>query len=385
MTATPITIDTVAAGELLMGVAYSRAERELMLDNLAGQIAPAPARRRCRSPTPAAGDPVRPAACRLRHARAIRRSNIPRDGARRCRTPTPPSLLRRAASVGVDRGRAAQLGAADPHLSRAHPAPARPRCSASQPSPMTWRCAQADAADALLAAGTWLGPLHGIPYGAKGHPRHRRHHHRLGRGAVSRPRAGSATRPSCAGCAPPARCCSARPRVGALAYGDIWYGGRTRNPWNTEEGSSGSSAGSASPPRPGWSDSRSAPRRWARSSRPAPAAAPPGCARPSAACRAPARWRCAGRSTRSGRSAARWTTRRWCWRRSTGSTRPTRADRSAVRLRRRGRSRMRVGYLAADFSDPHRPRPGAGRRARARRRGRRAPLPDLPYDALIAT
>src|SRR5690606_7593506 len=34
--------------------------------------------------------------------------------------------------------------------------------------------------------------------------------------------------------------------VGALAYNDIWYGGRTRNPFNLNEGSSGSSAGSAS-------------------------------------------------------------------------------------------------------------------------------------------
>jgi Asp-tRNA(Asn)/Glu-tRNA(Gln) amidotransferase A subunit family amidase len=33
--------------------------------------------------------------------------------------------------------------------------------------------------------------------------------------------------------------------LGALAYGDVWYGGRTKNPWNTTEGSSGSSAGSA--------------------------------------------------------------------------------------------------------------------------------------------
>ncbi|MDX5310389.1 MAG: hypothetical protein LPK23_03320, partial [Rhodococcus sp. (in: high G+C Gram-positive bacteria)] len=32
---------------------------------------------------------------------------------------------------------------------------------------------------------------------------------------------------------------------GALAYGDIWFGGTTRNPWNVERGSSGSSAGSA--------------------------------------------------------------------------------------------------------------------------------------------
>jgi Asp-tRNA(Asn)/Glu-tRNA(Gln) amidotransferase A subunit family amidase len=34
--------------------------------------------------------------------------------------------------------------------------------------------------------------------------------------------------------------------LGALAMGDIWYGGVTKNPWNLKEGSSGSSAGSAS-------------------------------------------------------------------------------------------------------------------------------------------
>jgi Asp-tRNA(Asn)/Glu-tRNA(Gln) amidotransferase A subunit family amidase len=34
--------------------------------------------------------------------------------------------------------------------------------------------------------------------------------------------------------------------MGALAQGDLWFEGRTRNPWNTERGSSGSSAGSAS-------------------------------------------------------------------------------------------------------------------------------------------
>ena len=34
--------------------------------------------------------------------------------------------------------------------------------------------------------------------------------------------------------------------TGALAMGDVWFGGRTRNPWNPERGSSGSSAGPAS-------------------------------------------------------------------------------------------------------------------------------------------
>ncbi|HEX9250959.1 MAG TPA: amidase [Ignavibacteriaceae bacterium] len=34
--------------------------------------------------------------------------------------------------------------------------------------------------------------------------------------------------------------------MGALAWGDVWFGGITRNPWDTTKGSSGSSAGSAS-------------------------------------------------------------------------------------------------------------------------------------------
>src|SRR5258707_2979932 len=34
--------------------------------------------------------------------------------------------------------------------------------------------------------------------------------------------------------------------LGALALGDVWFGGITRNPWNTNQGSSRSSAGPAS-------------------------------------------------------------------------------------------------------------------------------------------
>jgi len=38
----------------------------------------------------------------------------------------------------------------------------------------------------------------------------------------------------------------AKMSVGELAWGDVWFGGMTRNPWDTLTGSSGSSAGSAS-------------------------------------------------------------------------------------------------------------------------------------------
>ncbi len=34
--------------------------------------------------------------------------------------------------------------------------------------------------------------------------------------------------------------------MGELAWGDVWFGGKTRNPWDTANGSSGSSAGPAS-------------------------------------------------------------------------------------------------------------------------------------------
>jgi Asp-tRNA(Asn)/Glu-tRNA(Gln) amidotransferase A subunit family amidase len=34
--------------------------------------------------------------------------------------------------------------------------------------------------------------------------------------------------------------------LGALAWGDVWFGGKTRNPWDIEQGSSGSSAGPGS-------------------------------------------------------------------------------------------------------------------------------------------
>jgi Asp-tRNA(Asn)/Glu-tRNA(Gln) amidotransferase A subunit family amidase len=37
----------------------------------------------------------------------------------------------------------------------------------------------------------------------------------------------------------------AKVSLGELAWGDVWFGGKTRNPWKLEQGSSGSSAGSA--------------------------------------------------------------------------------------------------------------------------------------------
>ncbi len=104
--------------------------------------------------------------------------------------------------------------------------------------------AQADAADRELAAGQRRGPLHGIPWGAKDLFDTKDIATTWGaapyRDRVPTTDATVVQRLDDAGAV-----LVAKLSLGALAYGDLWFGGRTRNPWNPAEGSSGSSAGSA--------------------------------------------------------------------------------------------------------------------------------------------
>jgi len=103
---------------------------------------------------------------------------------------------------------------------------------------------QAERADAELLAGESRGPLHGIPWGAKdlfdtaGLPT-------TWGAAVYRDRVAESDAFVVQKLASAGAVLVAKLSLGALAYGDIWFGGRTNNPWNIEEGSSGSSAGSA--------------------------------------------------------------------------------------------------------------------------------------------
>ncbi len=104
--------------------------------------------------------------------------------------------------------------------------------------------AQARRADAELAAGKDRGPLHGIPWGAKdlvavpGHPT--TWGSPLFREQVRPETATVYRRLEEAGAV-----LVAKTSVGELAWGDVWFGGTTKNPWKTDQGSSGSSAGSA--------------------------------------------------------------------------------------------------------------------------------------------
>ncbi|MBC8403498.1 MAG: amidase, partial [Candidatus Marinimicrobia bacterium] len=103
---------------------------------------------------------------------------------------------------------------------------------------------QARKMDAELAAGHYRGPLHGIPYGAKDLLAVNGYHTTWGavpyRDQIIDSDATVVKKLEEAGAV-----LVAKLTLGALAWGDVWFGGKTRNPWNLEQGSSGSSAGPA--------------------------------------------------------------------------------------------------------------------------------------------
>ena len=100
-------------------------------------------------------------------------------------------------------------------------------------------------ADEEIASGIYRGPLHGIPYGAKDLLAVKGYPTTWGaepyRDQVIDENATVINKLEAAGAV-----LVAKLSLGALAWGDVWFGDTTRNPWNLEQGSSGSSAGPAS-------------------------------------------------------------------------------------------------------------------------------------------
>jgi len=104
---------------------------------------------------------------------------------------------------------------------------------------------QARQADEELVHGIYRGPLHGIPYGLKdlvavpgypttwGSPIYKNQMLDEEATVYKKLREAGAV-------------LVAKLSMGELAMDDVWFGGQTRNPWDPDQGSSGSSAGSAS-------------------------------------------------------------------------------------------------------------------------------------------
>jgi Asp-tRNA(Asn)/Glu-tRNA(Gln) amidotransferase A subunit family amidase len=104
---------------------------------------------------------------------------------------------------------------------------------------------QARRADEEIASGRYRGYLHGIPYGAKDLLAVKGYRTTWG-AEPYKDQVLDQTATVVAKLEEAGAVLVAKLTLGALAWGDVWYGGMTRNPWDPEQGSSGSSAGSAS-------------------------------------------------------------------------------------------------------------------------------------------
>jgi Asp-tRNA(Asn)/Glu-tRNA(Gln) amidotransferase A subunit family amidase len=238
-----ITKETVAAAAELAGLTFDEAEREMMVAGLRDQAR----RLAALHAIPLANDvapavqfnPLPPDATIAGEQRPLVRAPV--------RAPAVPGDLealafrpvtelaellrtRKVTSTQLTRMYLARLKRHDPRL----------HCVVTLTEERA--LAQARAADEEIAGGRYRGPLHGIPWGAKDLLAVKGHPTTWGaapyRTQVIDADAEVVRRLDAAGAV-----LVAKLTLGALAMGDVWFGGRTRSPWNPEQGSSGSSAG----------------------------------------------------------------------------------------------------------------------------------------------
>jgi Asp-tRNA(Asn)/Glu-tRNA(Gln) amidotransferase A subunit family amidase len=240
------TEDDIAGAERLLGLTYTAGERAQMRGNLEGQIGAAMSIRGHRlpnsAPTASRFDPRLPA-FRMPAGPTFVRLSDTAPGP----LPDDPEHIAFAPatrlSAWIRSGALTSRRLTELYLDRIAALNPRLYCFATVTADLA--LAEADAADALTRAGISLGPLHGLPYGLKdlfdtkgivtgwGAEPYRDRVPEADATIVTLLRRAGAV-------------LLGKTSVGAIAYNDIWYGGETRNPWNLNEGSSGSSAGSAS-------------------------------------------------------------------------------------------------------------------------------------------
>lgn len=241
----PITREVVAGAEQLLGLDFSDAETDLMLRGLKSQLDDYEAIRRfplSNSVPPALQFNPLPVGFKFEtQRRPFRPAPLPR-----VRLPANPDDLaflsvgelaaliksRQITSENLTRFYLDRLKRLGPKL----------ECVVTLTEELALE--QAQRADRELAAGKYRGRLHGIPYGAKdllatkgipttwGAAPYTNQVFGFDATVIKRLEAVGAV-------------LVAKTTLGELAMGETWFGGRTRNPWNLEQGSSGSSAGSA--------------------------------------------------------------------------------------------------------------------------------------------
>ncbi len=242
--------EVIAAAEVLAGIAFTPAKREMMAKSIGRQIERF--KHRQSIPLPENGlapaltfDPRLPGMALEREQRPLMWTPPPPDGV----PPLPTSdediafAPVKVLSRWIEAGKLTSVRLTEIYLERLQRLDPKLKFAITITDELARR--QAARADAEIASGKYRGPLHGIPWGAKdlldtagirttwgAEPYADRVPTRDATVVRKLEAAGAVL--------------VAKTTLGALAYGDIWHGGRTNNPWNTEKGSSGSSAGSAS-------------------------------------------------------------------------------------------------------------------------------------------
>src|SRR5665213_1351931 len=251
----PITVEMIEQAAAIAGVHFTAEQRKVMIDNLTGQREDLVEVRKLALPNAVAPslvfDPVPPGAVLETRRRALKLDPAPHivsiageghavseAGLEQLAFATVRQLgellrKKKITSTGLTKMYLSRLKRLDPQLHFV--------ITLTEERALK----QAEQADREIAAGKYRGPLHGIPWGGKdllavaGYPT------TWGAGGVEKQTfdydAEVVKRLDTAGAV-----LIAKLSMGALAQGDLWFGGRTRNPWNTHQGSSGSSAGSAS-------------------------------------------------------------------------------------------------------------------------------------------
>lgn len=240
-----ITRDMIIQAEKVAGLEFTEDERELMLNGLNEQL-----EQYERLRTVSLSNSVSPV---LRFDPRLPGSDLP-STARSSRMspvqlpPLPENLedvafwsarqlaealrLRRISSVDLTRMYLERLKRLDPKL----------ECVITLAEELALR--QARRADEEIRRGQYRGPLHGLPWGAKDLLAAKGYPTTWGampyKGRTIDENATVVERLEQAGAV-----LVGKLTLGALAWGDVWFGGKTKTPWDLNEGSSGSSAGSA--------------------------------------------------------------------------------------------------------------------------------------------
>ena len=227
-----------------MGIEYSKQEREQMMNDLEDQIISAKTRRKSKFdnnvPTASKFDPRLPG-FEMSNLTGLKIS----EKTYKCPSSDEDIAFASVAAQGhwIKTKQITSRRLTEIYLDRINKFQGQLNCYANVTGELA--LAEADAMDLLTEDYISLGPLHGIPYGLKdlfdtkdietawGAEPYQNRLPLEDAEIVKRLRAAGAV-------------LLGKTAVGALAYSDIWYGGRTKNPWNLNEGSSGSSAGSAS-------------------------------------------------------------------------------------------------------------------------------------------